>query len=334
MHAEATEIAKRRGLIRPKKTQRGMAAALLQAPPGQTKDSLLAAPPGMEGTGPGSSKLDSKNSGDEGALTLVQKLASEGSHGQAIAMHMQSIGADGGALVTKEAFEKAMHVSGKISKGAIANVGGLVVRAAAREYQQKKNPELSPQDVVWMLTQQYQEKNASKKKPEPFPTDVDSEMLEWFQSKGGIISKLGYPTPDDLAAEAEEKGGDDSFLSMGGGSKRRPLRQLVASEDIDGSTDGPGQVVLQVPMRLTMSQLTARTVKMPGGRGYLGDRRHLKDAFKHNQAWALAHMLLYEMYKDGSGDGGSSKWAPYINTLRLRSLTQVRMHACRRGLEN
>ena len=47
------------------------------------------------------------------------------------------------------------------------------------------------------------------------------------------------------------------------------------------------------PMRTTLSQLTARNVKVGHG-GYLGDRRHLRDAFKHNQAWGLAMMLLYE----------------------------------------
>jgi hypothetical protein len=28
---------------------------------------------------------------------------------------------------------------------------------------------------------------------------------------------------------------------------------------------------------------------------YLGDRRHLFDAFKHNEEWALAMMLLHEV---------------------------------------
>jgi hypothetical protein len=180
------------------------------------------------------------------------------------------------------------------------------------------NPELSPLDVVWMMTQEYAERNFTK--APPFPAETDIEMLDWFKERGGELNKFDYPSPDTEEEDDEEDEDEDEEDAKKRKRRnrmpKRTVRNLVAAEPIED-----GELVMRAPMRTTLSQLTARNVKV-GHSGYLGDRRHLRDAFKHNQAWGLAMMLLYEYYKDGGGGGEASKWHPYLKTLRLRSLTK------------
>jgi hypothetical protein len=122
-HTEAMGIARAREAIRPNRTERGLAAALLQAPPGSSAQ-LLAAP---EGGGEG------EDGGSDNSSAVSQAFGGN----SAVSIHLDSIGANGQSLVTKEMYQKATELSNNISKGALASVGALIVRDSAREYQRK-----------------------------------------------------------------------------------------------------------------------------------------------------------------------------------------------------
>ena len=134
-------------------------------------------------------------------------------------------------------------------------------------------------------------------KKEPFPRAVDIAMGEWFEAKGGALDGI-----DQGLFQEDEEGGGHGGGSAGGAGAGRPA--LVVGE---GGVAAHA-AVMSIPIRVTLSQLSARNVKT--ATGYLGDRRHLKDAFAHNQQWALALMLLTQYYKNGQGDGEDSKWSP------------------------
>ena len=201
-----------------------------------------------------------------------------------------------------------MVIGKEIAGGALANVGALKVNDSARSKFQENKPDLNPRDVTWMMTVQKAEANASKnRKRVKFPTVDDVAMQDWFVDKGGKIEKVEYGVPTETALKASG----------------RNRRGVIATEMIE-----EGETVISVPLKLTMSQLSARNVKTKGG--YLGDDRHLKDAFKHNQEWALAMMLLHELYKTGTGEGSVSKlWGPYLETLRFRGLSKSVMKELR-----
>jgi hypothetical protein len=171
------------------------------------------------------------------------------------------------------------------------------VNESARE----TKPDLAITDVVWMMAKRLAESN--KTTDEQFPDQADLKMLEWFEESGGVMSKLEY------AQDVLE--GDEGKVAL-----RR--RRLVVKE---GESLSAGEPIFKVPIKLTLSQMSARFVKIEG-HGHLGDRRHLKDAFQHSHKWALAHMLLHQYYKGGRGDGVDSIWAPYLLTLRLHSLSK------------
>jgi hypothetical protein len=86
----------------------------------------------------------------------------------------------------------------------------------------------------------------------------------------------------------------------------------VATEDI-----AENEVVVQVPIKLTLSRISSRNVLIPRKGKYLGEE--LKKTFEKNEVWALSVFLLHEWYKETAGKG--SKWGPYLRLLRMRSLS-------------
>jgi len=334
MHKRGEAEARKRLRIRDKKSGRALSNALLA---GGERVRALAAPDGAAAAG-------------------WEGNASAGGNGALVA---PTAGEDGsGALVMTEMFNQSLELYGNISRGALANVGALRVNETAR----KKKPDLSPLDVVWNVVSELIEQNQTqggvmdqhrhgghhakakscaavagvaakaacevaarkqqgkgkRRRPpqrEAFPRAVDVAMGEWFTAKGGEL--FGGVEQGLFAEDAEGAGGGHAAgVGVGGGGPARPAL-LVGDE---GGV-AAGAAVMSIPIRVTLSQLSARNVKT--ATGYLGDRRHLKDAFAHNQQWALALMLLTQYYKNGAGDGEDSKWAPYLRTLRLATLTRA-----------
>jgi hypothetical protein len=265
------------------------------------------------------------------------------------------VGADGTALVTTESFQKAVEIGKGVAKGAVATIGALKRNESAltnapdrRQKRQQRGLEMSPLDVMWMMVTSYNENHSAtvgndtgaedrhilspsgqlvmpvvKKKEDAFPNKHDKKLVEWYEAGGGKLEKVGLPPapgePDYEKYWKKYRGassgvGDEEVVA--GAESRWGARRLVAKEKVNA-----GDVVLNVPIKLSVSQLSARNTKdNRKGHGYMGDRRHLRDAFKHNQEWALAALLLQQIYSDASGVGNSSKWGPYIKTMRLRLL--------------
>ena len=121
---------------------------------------------------------------------------------------------------------------------------------------------------------------------------LEEELLHnittWFTTGGGVLK---YVTP--------------SVSSENG-------LTLLAAEDINSE-----EVVISVPIKLTMCRISARNVLIPRKGKYLG--AELKKTFEKDEAAGLAIFVLHEYYKDMAGKG--SKWGPFLRTLRMRSLS-------------
>ena len=145
--------------------------------------------------------------------------------------------------------------------------------------------------VPWLAAMKY----AEDKDEGPSPVNA-TRFEEWFEGKGGQTSFVYRDT--------------DAPVSSRWGGGANPLGVLTAEEDVH-----EGDVLLQVPLKLILNQLSLRTRRMQTG--YLGEK--LSPVFAHNQEWGLAVALLHEYTQDAHG-GDSSKWAPFIHTLKMRLL--------------
>jgi hypothetical protein len=187
-----------------------------------------------------------------------------------------------------------------IAKGALTGAGALpqdtkqwLAYAAVGKKRVMRRPFRNfwdPQDRTYRIAQDQAEKramvNASKiLEKRQFPNADDHELMEWFLKYGG---KLIYAKP---------------------GGTPKGTRKLVAEEDIMAD-----DLVLEVPLKITMNQLTVRNIKAGHTGRYLGE--YIGGLFSKNQEWGLAAMLLYELDK-----GNHSKWWPMIKTFDMHMLT-------------
>eukprot|EP00949_MAST-11_sp_MAST-11-sp1_P001194 g1194.t1 len=153
------------------------------------------------------------------------------------------------------------------------------------------------EDRAWRVATGKAEANARKnakndtlkKKAMEFPNKNDIELREWFEKGGG---KLNFIEPHGRESIKDSK-----------------ARHLRAAEDISEN-----DVVLEVPLKLTLNQLTVRNIPTQSGR-YLGE--YIGGCFGKDQDWGLAALLLYELHK-----GNTSKWWPFIRTLDMHVLSR------------
>lgn len=208
----------------------------------------------------------------------------------------------GGGQLTRSmaAYVDSLALVDKIAEGAITSSGALPLntkdwlewadKGKTRKMRRPFRNFWDPQDRTYRIAQDEGERramvNATKiRQKRQYPNKFDHELLEWFEKYGG---KIHYAKPD---------GRPD-------GSRR-----LIASEDINDE-----DIVLEVPLKITMNQLTVRNIKAGHTGRYLGE--FIGGLFSKNQEWGLAAMLLYELDK-----GNHSKWWPMIRTLDMHILT-------------
>ena len=198
------------------------------------------------------------------------------------------------------AYKESVKLVDDVSAGAIANTGALPRDAnqwmTMAEDSLSRKPLLRHHDVHWLLATAELEHNdteaLSDGEEERAATEkLEEEMAAWFAGNGG---KMTYAEVD---------------------ANSTVLRATEALND--------GELVLTMPLKLTLSQVSARNVRLKGG--YLG--QHLKKLFDKSQRWGLAMMLLHEHFKDTTGRG--SKWAPFLRTLRVAALTKPVMREIR-----
>ena len=99
--------------------------------------------------------------------------------------------------------------------------------------------------------------------------------------------------------------GNDSGDGDGGGGQGRTGSGAI----------GPGQVVVRVPLRLVMCQLTQRLINDHHDNGATAMRGHnncLRKMFAKDQMWGLAVMLLHQ-----SPLGNRSRWWPFVRVLQV-----------------
>jgi hypothetical protein len=124
---------------------------------------------------------------------------------------------------------------------------------------------------------------------------------------------------DELVAWAEAGGASMSYLKPVWMSDRGAFR-LLASETL-----GADEAFIKLPMKLMMSQITSRNVKIRKTNGYVGAQ--LKESFESDERYGLALFLLHEWYKMKNGDG--SKWGPLLQTLSVRQLSTATLQHMR-----
>lgn len=185
-----------------------------------------------------------------------------------------------------------------IGLGAISKAGGLPTGSNgewvqfAEEKLQKDN-DLDYQQLLWELGTSIIEKKHIEQGTGVNSTKEDEllvNMKRWFVAGGG---KFKFVEP-----------------SMSGSTNK--LYELRAVETVDLE-----ESVLTVPMKLIMCQQTARNVLIHNKGKYLGEE--LTKTFEKDEVWGLSIFLLHEYYKQKSGVG--SKWGPFIQTLRMRTLS-------------
>lgn len=184
-----------------------------------------------------------------------------------------------------------------ISMGAIAQAGALAVGEknwiTFAENRVKKEHQLDHQSLLWhMGSQQIEEKQANRSNVNTVSHKERMEkMKSWFLQSGG---KISY---GDIHYDIE-----------------KDLHRMTALEDVHED-----DVVLTIPIALTMCRITSRNVLVRNKGTYLGEQ--LKKTFEKNEIWGLAIFLLHEWFKENAEGGGGSKWGPFINTLMMRSMT-------------
>jgi len=204
-------------------------------------------------------------------------------------------GATGEMQLTVEMtkYLESLEVMEGVAQGAVVKSEALpfgnftdVIRRAERhvyhQYERRNYRFLNdPIDSQWQLAMDFQETNRTKL--QPYNMTHEQELMEWFTKGGGQLSYVGFHRDDD----------------------GEPL-YMVAEESVSQH-----DVVLQVPMKLTMGRQTQRLVQTK--RGLL--KEHFDKIFQRNEEWGLAAFLLYEQLK-----GMDSKWAPFIRMLKMRVL--------------
>ena len=200
-----------------------------------------------------------------------------------------------GATTPAEIASLSVAVSEDIGMGAISKYGGLPMGENHEwlkfvEDKLKRDNTIPHQKLLSELGSSVLEEK--QREAGGLNLTLEEELLqnvtEWFTNGGGVLK---YVTP----VVSAENG-----------------LTLVASEDI-----GSEEVVVSVPLKLTMCRISARNVLIPRKSKYLG--AELKKTFEKDEAWGLAIFVLHEYYKETAGKG--SKWGPYLRTLRMRSLS-------------
>jgi len=189
----------------------------------------------------------------------------------------------------------SVAVSEDIGMGAISKYGGLPMGENHEwvkfvEDKLKRDNKLPHQKLMSELGSSVLEEQ--QREAGGLNLTLEEELLQnvtnWFTAGGGVLK---YVTP----AVTAENG-----------------LTLVAAEDI-----GQEDVVVSIPIKLTMCRISARNVLIPKKSKYLG--AELKKTFENDEAWGLTIFVLHEWYKETAGRG--SKWGPYLRTLRMRSLS-------------
>jgi hypothetical protein len=156
----------------------------------------------------------------------------------------------------------------------------------------KKDTRLDHQSLLWhMGSQQIEIKQSNRSSiNETLDKENMENMKKWLVENGGKISygKLDYSLNNG-----------HRFMSS----------ESVLEDD----------VVLSIPLKLTMCRITSRNVLVRNKGSYLGEQ--LKKTFERNEIWGLTIFLLHEWFKEFTKGGGGSKWGPFIRTLSMRSLT-------------
>ncbi len=250
--------------------------------------------------------------------------ASDGENGGALMDQQQQYQQAEGAVATMESYVKSVELVEKVANGALTASGALPTDthkwsklAAAGKERVTRRPFYNywdKEDRVWRLaTRQLAEEIARNNTNTTFlkshtkqrrktQSKMDEEMLEWFREGGG---KLAYASVSTERSSWRGRRGAPKLLGRVGAG----TQNLVVNEDLS-----EGDVVLEVPLKLVMNQLTCHRVKTQRGR-YLGELFGGAIAGRYAD-WGLAGFLLVEL-----GKGNSSKWWPFIRTLRMRVMS-------------
>jgi hypothetical protein len=155
----------------------------------------------------------------------------------------------GGAQLSRSmaAYVDSLALVDQIAEGAITSSGALPANTKDwLEYAEKgkirkmRRPFRNfwdPQDRTYRIAQDEGERramiNASKiRRKRQYPNQWDHELMEWFEKYGG---KINYAKPD---------------------GRRDGSRRLISTENIMDE-----DLVLEVPLKITMNQLTVRNIK-------------------------------------------------------------------------
>ena len=207
------------------------------------------------------------------------------------------------ALMSKEQLHAAaVEIGENIGQGAIAKVGAMALGNEGQwikyvEDGLKRKNKLLHGEMIWHLGQKRIENrtmvegllNRTKER------EIFDNLMTWAKEGG---ASLAYIEPVWIP----EQGGF----------------RLVATETI-----GSDEPVLQLPMKLMMSRVTARNVRIKKTNRYVADQ--LKSTFQRNEKWALAVFVLHEWFKEHKGHG--SKWGPLLRSMHVRQFSsQVTQH--------
>lgn len=239
--------------------------------------------------------------GTPAANKMLQLPTPEGSE-SFLVTSVTAIGAGAEIMPAEERAAVAASLNEDIGLGAISRAGALpfgedMAWVKYVEDKMKRDAQIDHQSLLWELGSEVVEQQQIERGG--FNISEEQELLanmkDWFIKNGG---SLKYVEP----SVSQEHG-----------------YRLVATEDI-----AENEVVVQVPIKLTLSRISSRNVLLPRKGKYLGEE--LKKTFEKNEVWALSVFLLHEWYKETAGKG--SKWGPYLRLLRMRSLSTNVLQVC------
>mgnify|MGYP005993402829 CR=1 FL=1 len=212
-----------------------------------------------------------------------------------------------------QAFTKSLEVVEKVTDGAVSRSGALPpamdvtdwVKTAKRHREKKRSHTYRTLfigiseglDVEYMVATDQREKEVELRNTSSLhynPSDHE-DLEKWFVDGGGKLTFV-EPVHADPANESTR------------------LTHLEVTETLPSADDDnidAQDAVIDVPVRLTMSQDTLRLEKH--NHRPLTDK--FKPAFQRNQVWGLAAFLLFE-----SGKREGSRWWPLIKSLRMNML--------------
>ena len=199
------------------------------------------------------------------------------------------------ALTTSEIAALTVEVGEDIGMGAISKYGGLPMG----------------ENYEWVKFVEDKLKRDNKLGHTKLMSELGSSVLEERQRlEGSLNLTLEEGLLNNVTRWLTDNGGVLKYVTPTL-SPENGLT-LVASEDIDSE-----EVIVSVPIKLTMCRISARNVLIPRKSKYLG--AELKKTFEKDETWGLAFFVLHEYFKEVNGKG--SKWGPYLRTLRMRSLS-------------